>query len=43
MILRNPVSGVESPGLSSIASQQVSSSGASRSAQKRSSASSPSG
>ena len=41
-ILRNPVSGGESPGLSSTASPRVSSSGASRSARKRSSASSPS-
>ena len=41
-ILRNPVSGGESPGLSSTASAQTSSSGASRSARKRSSASLPS-
>ena len=42
-ILRNPVSGCESPGLSSTASAQASSSGASRSAQRQLSATSPSG
>ena len=42
-ILQNPVSGGESPGLSLTASPQANSSGASRSARKRSLASSPSG
>ena len=42
-ILRNPVSGSESPGLSSTALVQASSSGASRSARRRLSTTSPSG
>ena len=42
-ILRNHVSGSDSPGLSSTASVQASSSGASRSARKQLSATSPSG
>ena len=42
-ILRNPVSGSEYPGLSSTASAQASSSGASRSARRQLSATSPFG
>ena len=42
-ILRNPVSGNESPGLSSTSSVQASSSGASRSARRQLSTPSPSG
>ena len=42
-ILRHPVSGSKSPGLSSTASAQVSSSGGSRSARRQLSATSPSG